>query len=249
MRTETIKFEPTRTVGEIASEFEASIPYFEELGIDYCCGGNRTLDAACNLAGIPVEKVIAGLEKLGTRPTGEGEERIDWKERPVSELIRHILEKHHVYTRVQTSRLKALSQKVRDVHGAHYPELVRVAEIVQEMAGELEGHMAKEEEQVFPFLTACERVGWSRTGVTDPFGGGPTDTHPLKVLMWEHGMTGEEFEELHRLTNGFTPPPDACRSYQALYGGLRELEADLHRHVHLENNVLFQKAMEKGILD
>ncbi|HVZ79812.1 MAG TPA: iron-sulfur cluster repair di-iron protein [bacterium] len=249
MKTGISRFEATRTVGVIASEFEPSIPVFEGFKIDYCCGGNRTLSEACNLAGIPVEKVVSALKKVEEDRAFAAGASMDWKGKSAAELIDHILTKHHVYTRSQLARLKALSEKVLNVHGNNHPELSRLSEIVHEMAEEMEGHMAKEEEQVFPYLQAVEKAGWNKEGIADPFGGGPLDTHPLKILMWEHGMTGEEFVELHQLTQDFTPPPDACRSYQALYGGLRELEADLHRHVHLENNVLFEKAMEKGILD
>ncbi len=248
MRTETRKFEIDRTVGEIASEFQQAIPLFESLRIDYCCGGARSLKDACLLVGVPVEKVVSELEKL---EAGLDQPVVftDWKTKSVAELTGHILEKHHAYTRTQLNRLKALSQKVNGVHGTHHPELVRLEQIVHEMAEEMEGHMAKEEEQVFPYLVALEESGGKKEGIPDFFGGGPLENHPLKVLMWEHGMTGEEWLEVHKLTNDLTAPGDACRSYQALYQGLRDLESDLHQHVHLENNILFQRAMDKGWLD
>lgn len=241
--------ETTKPVGEIAAEIPASIPVFEDLKVDYCCGGNRSLKDACALAGIPVETVIASLEKQKNRTPAPPEMVEDWGRLSIGDLAGYILETHHVFTRTMAGRLKELSARVMKAHGARHPELARVREIIDEMAGELEGHMAKEEEQVFPYLTAVEKAGGKKDGIQNPFGGGPLNTHPLKVLMWEHGMTGEEFLELHQLTQDFTLPGDACESYQSLYQGLKDLERDLHRHVHLENNVLFKKAGDQGILD
>ncbi|SRR5579871_1363845 len=239
--------EMTMTVGEIAVEFPAAIQVFEDLKIDYCCGGDRSLKDACALAGVSVEKVAESMEKRKPQ-TPSGDRESDWRQKSMTELTNYILEKHHLFTRAILGRLKELSVKVARVHGARHPELMRVEALVADMAGEMEGHMAKEEEQVFPYLTAVEKSG-GKEGVPNPFQGGPLDNHPLKVLMWEHGMTGEEFLELRRLTRDFTVPEDACQSYRSLYLGLIELEEDLHRHVHLENNVLFRKAVEQGILD
>lgn len=243
-----MNIEITKPVGEIATENPALIPLLEELKIDYCCGGNRSLKDACALAGVPVEQAVGSLERLAAlsaRPQAE----TDWQRKTMTELSDYILEKHHTYTRSQLGRLKALAAKVVQVHGGRHPELAGVEGVVKEMAEEMEGHMAKEEEQVFPYLKAVEKAGGRKDGIPDPFQGGSLENHPLKVLMWEHGMTGEEFIELHRMTGDFTPPQDACQSYQALYRGLRELEEDLHRHVHLENNILFQKAMQAHIID
>ncbi|HEY5037569.1 MAG TPA: iron-sulfur cluster repair di-iron protein [bacterium] len=249
METQTKKFEINKTIGEIASEFQAAIPLFEDMKIDYCCGGNRTLRDACSLAGVPVEKVVSALEKLDAESAARQDALPDWKNKTMAELIDHILAKHHVYTRSQLSRLKVLSAKVKGVHGAHHSELSRLDEIIKEMAGEMEGHMAKEEEQVFPYLRALEAAGGKKDGIHDPFQGGPTENHPLKVLMWEHGMTGEEFLEIHKLTNDFTLPKDACQSYKALYRGLKEMEEDLHQHVHMENNILFERVLKSGWMD
>ncbi len=242
-----MNIETTQWVGKIALALPGSIPVFEKLGIDYCCGGNRPLQEACLLAGVPLEEAVQALKKVNE---GKGfAETVDWDQKTMSELIDHILEKHHIYTREQLIRLKKLAAKVRMVHGAHHPELIRVDEIVQLMAEEMDGHMTKEEEQVFPYLKAVEAAGNRKEGVPSPFGREGEDTHPLRILMWEHGMTGEEFNELNQLTGRFTPPPDACNSFMGLYHGLKELEQDLHQHVHLENNILFSKAEEANILD
>lgn len=243
-----MNIEMTRSLGEIASEDPGLIPLMEEMKLDYCCGGNRSLKEACALAGISAEVAVQRMEKGGKSAPGTPVP-VDWKARSVAEITAHILEMHHAYTREALVRLKELASKTARVHGSSHPELFRLEVLIGEMAEEMEGHMAKEEEQVFPYLRAVEKAGWKKEGVTDPFQGGPIDNHPLKVLMWEHGMTGEEFLEIHRLTGDFTLPGDACASFKAFYAGLRELEEDLHRHVHLENNVLFHKAMERGVLD
>ncbi len=248
MKTETKKFEADKTVGDIASEFPRTIPLFEGLKIDYCCGGARSLREACSLVGVPVEKVVSDLERLEAESNQE-EVLPDWKTQTMAELIDHILGKHHAFTRTQLSRLKALSQKVEGVHGGNHSELCRLEEIINEMSEEMEGHMAKEEEQVFPYLKALEEANGKKEGIPNPFEGGPLENHPLKILMWEHGMTGEEWIEIHKITNDLTAPADACRSYKALYLGLKDLEDDLHQHVHKENNVLFQKSIHNGWLD
>ncbi|HUO57829.1 MAG TPA: iron-sulfur cluster repair di-iron protein [bacterium] len=238
-----------RLVGEIAAEFPATIPFFESVKIDYCCGGNRTLKDACALAGVPLEQVLDALGEIQRGPSRGPKEETDWNQKSMAELTNYILEKHHSYTRTATSRLRILAEKVARVHGNHHLELLEINGLIQQMGEELEGHMAKEEEQVFPYLQAVEKAGGKKEGIPDPFAGGPMDQHPLKVLMWEHGMTGEEWIQLHQLSRDFTPPEDACGSYRALYEGLRELESDLHRHVHLENNILFPKAVAAGIID
>ncbi len=243
-----MNIEITKPVGEIATENPALIPLLEELKIDYCCGGNRSLKDACALAGVPVEQAVGSLERLAALASRPKEET-DWRRKTMAELSDYILEKHHTYTRSQLGRLKVLAEKVVQVHGVRHPELAGVKGVVKEMAEEMEGHMAKEEEQVFPYLKAVEKAGGKKDGIPNPFQGGSLENHPLKVLMWEHGMTGEEFIELRHMTGDFIPPQDACQSYRALYRGLRELEEDLHQHVHLENNILFQKAMQANIID
>jgi regulator of cell morphogenesis and NO signaling len=246
---DAMKIDSLEPVGKIAAEHPRTIPLLEGMRIDYCCGGLRSLKDACALAGVPVEKAVSSLEAvLDQEPPPVGNDR-DWRGKPLSELTGFIVQKHHAYTRGQLARLKELSAKVRSAHGERHPELARLGEILLEMAEEMEGHMAKEEEQVFPYLEALERSGGRKEGIPDPFRGGPLVNHPIEVLMWEHGMTGEEWNEIHGLTNDLKAPPDACGSYRALYEGLKELEGDLHQHVHLENNILFAKVVEKGWLD
>jgi len=244
---EKIEITGIQWVGKIASALPSSIPLFEKLKIDYCCGGNRPLQEACQLAGVPLPETLLALKQLQaeTKPV----DAPDWSDKSMAQLIDHILTKHHVYTREQLARLKHLSAKVKTVHGAQHPELERADEMVQLMGEEMDGHMGKEEDQVFPYLKALETAGGKKDGIPDPFLREGVDTHPLKILMWEHGMTGEEFVELNLITNNFAVPSDACNSFLGLYHGLKELELDLHQHVHLENNILFDRVLKLGWLD
>lgn len=176
-------------------------------------------------AGVDAMAVAAELEAVADRTDAE----IDSLEpRP---LIDHIVETHHRYLHEELPLLVTLADKVRDVHGARHPELVQVAALVTEIRDDLVPHLAKEERVLFP---AIEQ--WSEGQRSFPFG---TIANPVRMMMAEHDRAGELLEELRTATNGYQPPHDGCASYQTLYGRLEHLEMDTHRHVHLENNVLF----------
>ena len=142
--------------------------------------------------------------------------------------------------------MKVLAEKVEAVHGKNHSELQEVKSLVVEMVDELDGHMAKEEDVIFPAILEGEKN--LESGI-NPHISLSHLVQPLKILRWEHAVTGDEFQKLRRLTRGFSVPADGCTSYRELYDGLIELEADLHRHVHLENNILFRKVEEEGILE
>ncbi len=234
-------------VGKIAVEVKGAIPFMEELKLDYCCGGRRSLKEACELAGVPVKETLDLLGKIQARSNPDTV-FMDWTNRPLVEFLDYIVEKHHVYTRTQTSRLLGLAEKVVKVHGEKHPELLELRDKVGEMGRELDGHMAKEEQVVFAFLRRLEEER-EAGNIAQPVPQGPVLSQPLKVLMWEHGVTGEGFLEIHRLTNGLTPPEGACMSFKGLYEGIRELEADVHQHIHLENNILFPKLTQMGLAE
>ncbi len=244
------KINTTKPVGEIAAEIQTAIPLFEDMKIDYCCAGDRTLQEACALAGVPVDKMVSSLEKLQTDLSSRPKAVPDWRKKSMSEIIDIIVEKHHVYTRAQLGRIKTLSAKVIQTHGTHHPELFNLDNLIHDMSEEMEGHMAKEEEIVFSYLKEVERSRERGLAIRNPFTHMPyDDKHPLSILIWEHGMTGDEWMEIHRITRNFMTPPEACASFKALYRALKELEEDIHRHVHLENNILFKRAIEMKVLD
>lgn len=223
--TETSHGSLDRTLGALVSERPARARVLERLGLDYCCHGQRTLLAAARDAGLAPEEVAAAIDAVDDE-TGADVDRLD----PVS-LVDHLLATHHAYLHEELPLLVALAEKVRDVHGGRHPELVRVAELVSELRGDLEPHLAKEENLLFPAIRA-----WAEGERTFPFG---ELANPVGVMLTEHDRAGELLDALRIATRGYVAPADGCASYRSLYGRLEHLEADTHRHVHLENNVLF----------
>ncbi len=220
------------TIAGLAIANPGAIPTLETLGIDYCCGGATTIADACRRAGISPERL---LELVGgnERPSDRA-----WEIEPLAALVRFILDTHHVYTRKAIAALPSLAMKVRGRHGEAHPETHRVEALVYQLAADLAPHLQKEEQILFPYIvTLEERSGRSAASC---FG---TVRNPIRMMMAEHEAAGGILEELRTTTAGYTPPPDACASFQALYAGLTELEGDLHRHIHLENNVLFPRAI------
>lgn len=220
---------PDRTVGEIVAENPSQARVFQAFGIDFCCQGGRTLREACTLKGIGLESVIEQLEVANAIPT---EPENNPALLPPAKLIEHIVDKHHAYLRTELPRIRAMSERVARVHGGHTPALVEVFEVFCAMADELDSHMMKEEQILFPAILAL-----CTGSKAMPLDG------PVACMLQEHDDAGAALARMRILTNGFTPPPEACNTYRALFAGLDELEDDLHRHIHLENAVLFPQAM------
>lgn len=227
-----------KTVRELALEIPGATRVFERLQIDYCCGGGRTLGEACRTAGVPLERVIEALESTGT-PSADDR---DWTEAPLAELIDHIRNTHHVYTRDAIARIPSLAAKVLGAHGANHPELARLRVVFDGLAQELATHMMKEEMVLFPYIVRLEEASLAgEPPLPPPFG---TVRNPVRMMEHEHESAGEALRELRALSNGYTAPADACLSYRTLYEALADFETDLHRHIHLENNVLHPRAVE-----
>jgi regulator of cell morphogenesis and NO signaling len=222
---------PDRTVGEIVAENPSQARVFQAFGIDFCCQGGRTLREACMLKDIGLEWVIEQLEASAAG-------KISPESNPALlapvELIRHVVDTHHAYLRQELPRLQAMAERVAKVHGGHTPTLIEVFHTYCGMADELAGHMRKEEEILFPAIQALSAGGPSVL---------PLDG-PVSCMLQEHDDAGAALARMRELTNGFTPPPEACNTYRALFAGLAELEEDLHRHIHLENSVLFPQAIK-----
>jgi len=236
----------TRTVGELAAENPAATGVFEKLGIDYCCGGSDTLEQACRAARLPLETVRDAIEmELETgRAAAPGP---DWKIEPLADLIAHIRNTHHQYTRAALARLGPLFDKVCSVHGNNHPELARMRATFGDLAQELATHLMKEEMVLFPYIVRMEEAVLEKSTVLPaPFG---SVRNPVAMMLREHGGAGQALREMRAAGSGYIAPPDACASYRTLYQALAELEADLHQHIHLENNILFPRAieMERGI--
>jgi regulator of cell morphogenesis and NO signaling len=232
------------TVREVAMELPQSTRLFEKLRIDYCCGGHRPLAEACASAGVNVDEVMA---MLGDVTPSEATGALDFQNAPLPELITHILDTHHVFTKSEMERLQSLTDKVIGAHGANHPELLHVRELWQRLCADLKPHMFKEEQILFPYMVAlAQAADQKRAAPFAPFG---TVNNPIRMMMREHDVAGEIVRELRTLTSDYKAPADACISYQTLYQALENFERDLHQHIHLENNILFPKAldMETGL--
>jgi len=220
-----------RTVGEIVAERPSQSRVFESFGIDYCCQGGRTLREACARKGVAAGAVVEQLEAgLRDNPAPE----VNPATFPPAELADHIVNTHHRFLRDELPRLHAMAQRVAGVHGPRRPSLVEVLTELEGMSSELMHHMMKEEQVLFPAIHAMVR---------GEVAGIPLDG-AIATMLAEHDDAGAALARLRGLTDGFTPPADACNTYRALFGGLAELEEDLHRHIHLENSVLFPAARE-----
>lgn len=216
-----------RTLAEVVTADPAATRVFEAYALDYCCGGRRRIDEACATAGVDVDAVLAALDDLGPAPD------VDWAVMDPAELVDHLEATHHAYLHAELPRLTALVDKVVGAHGVRRRELLDVAADFAELRAELEPHLAKEEQVLFPMIREL-----ASSEVVPAFHCGSLQ-NPISVMLREHDRAGELLASLRTRTGGYETPADGCASYRALYDGLAELEADVHLHVHKENNLLF----------
>ncbi|MGB7513160.1 MAG: iron-sulfur cluster repair di-iron protein [Candidatus Acidiferrum sp.] len=226
-----------RTVRDVASANPGAARIFEKFGIDYCCGGERSLAQACSSAKVNLQEVAEALEK----PQSQSGDR-DWQKVTLAELAKHIVAKHHEYVRQEIQRLIPLSAKVAGVHGKNHPELETIQSSFQALAEELTAHLMKEERILFPYIEQLElAANFGSPLAASPFG---TVKNPVRMMMMEHDSAGELLRKMREASGNYALPADACTSFQMLYRALEEFEADLHQHIHLENNILFPRAIE-----
>lgn len=227
---------PKPTISEIAAQTPSSIRVFESLGIDYCCGGNRTLTEACAHGGIDASSVIELLAKAerDSQPSSQTQ----WTEAPLVDLIKEIVERHHSFVRREIPRLNALATKVANRHAENHPETREIQQVFAALGEELTPHLMKEEQLLFPYISGMEGAG------TPPVSYFGTVGTPIANMAAEHEDAGALLARLRELTNGYRTPAGGCQSFQALYQGLADFERDLHQHIHLENNILFPRAIE-----
>ena len=224
------------TVRELAAINPSAARIFERFGIDYCCGGEKSLAEACTAAKVNLDEVKTALE----RPVSETKDR-DWQKASLAELVSHIVEKHHQFTREEIARLTPLIAKVEGVHGRNHPEINKVQGLFRGLAQEMTMHMMKEEHMLFPYIEQLEEAANRGVQPAPPMFG--TVQNPVRMMMMEHDASGVALRRIRELTGGYTAPAAACVSYQTLYKALQEFEADLHQHIHLENNILFPRAI------
>jgi len=228
----------TITLAELAANSLSAIRILERNGLDYCCGGKQPFDEACAAKGLDPEQILRDIDDAAR--TGASDR--DWQTAPLQELVTHIVETHHAYLKSELPALEARIQKVVAVHGARDPQkLPRLAEVFAGLRSELEMHLQKEESILFPFIVQYGRAELQNVPVPPvPFG---SIANPIAVMEREHDGAGDALQEIRELTGDYNPPPYACTTVRALYEGLQALEKDLHVHIHLENNILFPRAI------
>lgn len=227
------------TVNCLVTERPGRARVFEVLGIDYCCGGNRPLGEVCVEKGLDAPTVLRMLEAFDLG--GGTEERTDWSKATMAELVDHIVEVHHGYLREALPRLEFLVDKVASAHGDRHPELLRLREVFDSLRPDLEAHLREEEEVLFPMCRQLEGADIS------PDLRDRAVSEPTRAMLREHEDVGKVLARIRELAADFEPPADACNTYRAMFDGLAEFEADLHLHIHEENNILFSKAAEAAL--
>jgi regulator of cell morphogenesis and NO signaling len=228
-----------QTVREIALEQPSSIRVFERYGIDYCCGGRKPLAEACAAGKLEVDTVIAALEAAAKTAAPIVQ---DWTEASLEKLSGHIVATHHTYVKRELPRLAELALKVVARHGATKAELPVIQASLARLDEELTQHLAKEEAILFPYIVSLERA--IAEGGAKPHGCFGTVANPVAMMTQEHDAAGVVLAEIRQLSHNFVTPADACPTYHAFYDGLKDFEQDLHQHIHLENNILFPRAID-----
>jgi regulator of cell morphogenesis and NO signaling len=231
------EFTGDQTIGEIVSTDFRTATVFEGYGIDFCCGGKVALAAACSKKGLDLVAVLSELASLADEPVDRSRNYSSWS---LPFLADYIVNTHHVYLKENDGQIAAYARKIAEVHGANHPEVVRIAVIFEKIAADMVGHLQEEEEAFFP---ALKRADAARAAGTMPDG---RDRETIRTslirLQREHEEIGDAIHEIRSLSNDYALPSDACNTFMLTYRKLREFEDDLHKHVHLENNILFPKA-------
>ncbi len=227
------------TVAELVVEDYRKAEVFKKFGIDFCCGGKISVAEVCEQKNVDFEVVTNALDELDNQKEKPSQDFNNWE---LDFLVDYIVNTHHKYVIESIPILDAYSSKVASVHGTTHPEVVEIANLYRAVSEELSMHMHKEEAILFPIVKEIVRA--SRNNETlqpTPFG---TIKNPINMMETEHDSAGRSFEAIRDLSNNYTPPESACNTYRVLFAKLEEFENDLHQHIHLENNILFPKAIK-----
>lgn len=234
-----------QTVGEIVVQHPYLRSRLEQLGIDYCCGGKRPLAEVVTEAGLEWDTVMAELGNA-MEQRDVGSDATDWNGAPITTLADHILETHHVFLKEQLPRLDALLEKVQNAHGTQHGDMLqKLRDTFDILRNELEPHLIKEEQILFPAIRSID--AFITEGAPQPVIHCGSVAYPIQQMEYEHENAGNVLTEMRSITKDYHLPEDACASFKALYDGLKALEADLHEHIHLENNILFPKSIAQEV--
>jgi len=228
----------TLTIGDYVAKDFRTAALFSKYGIDFCCNGNRSINQACEKKSINPDTLLSEIEDILASKSDSG---IDFNAWPIDLLADYIEKTHHRYVVEKTPVLLQFLDKLSRVHGANHPELKEINELFIGCAAELAQHMKKEELVLFPFIKKMMQATISDELIEQPHFG--TVENPIAMMMHEHDAEGERFRKIAALTDHYTPPADACNTYKVTFAMLQEFEQDLHKHIHLENNILFKKAI------
>jgi len=227
------------TLGRIAAKDLRKAQVFIKYGLDFCCGGNKTVKQACIEKGLDIKAIEQELQQPDNNFTMRPLPFNDWS---LDFLAEYIVNAHHSHVKKSLPDLRTYAAKVAKAHGNKHPELIKINELVEDIGVELSAHMFKEERILFPYIKKL--VNAENNAQPLPAAHFGTVQNPVGMMEIEHEMTGKKLEEIRALTNNYTLPANACASYSFLYRILNEFEEDLHIHIHLENNILFPKAIE-----
>lgn len=228
----------TDFIGNIVAEDFRTAAIFKRHGIDFCCKGGRTIEEACSTKKMDPEKIY---EELETLPKNEAA-TIDFNSWPLDLLADYIEKTHHRYVEEKTQVLQAFLEKLCKVHGERHPELFEINALFNESAHDLAAHMKKEELILFPFVRNMMKAKISGGSLPQPVFG--TVENPVNMMQHEHTVEGDRFRKIAEITNEYQPPADACNTYKVAFAMLQDFENDLHKHIHLENNILFPRAIQ-----
>jgi len=231
--------ENTETIGEIVAKDYRKAQVFKNMGIDFCCGGKKTIAEVCEKKGINAEEVERQLDAIKGENSNSETDFQNWD---LGFITDYLINTHHRYVRENTAFILELAQKVARVHGERHPELIQAAGLFSRIGNDLTLHMVKEEKILFPFIKELAQV--YNTGGMLPSADFGKISVPIQVMESEHEQVGGDFETIRTITSNYLLPVDACSSYTILFKRLEEYESDLHRHVHLESNILFPKAIQ-----
>ena len=225
------------TIGDFVAKDYRTAAIFSKYGIDFCCKGQRTIDEVCSKMNLNEPQLLSELNAVLTTKNDAENDFDSWS---LDVLIDYIEKVHHRFVEEKTQIVIPFLDKICKVHGENHPELLEINQLFNDSAKELASHMKKEELILFPFIKEMINATKSHGSIEQPFFG--TIKNPIAAMMNEHDNEGERFRSISALTHNYTTPEDACNTYKATYAMLQEFEQDLHKHIHLESNILFPKA-------
>lgn len=231
------------SVGQVVAENYRTAAVFKKFGIDFCCNGNKTIAQACEQSNVDPEKLVKDIEQaLTVSPADDHADSTNFSSWPLDLLADYIEKKHHRYVTEQIPVLESYLEKLVNVHGKNHPELREIKKWFHESAADLTMHMKKEELILFPMIRKMANARTTNQGHNSS--SFKTIRNPIQKMMQEHEIEGERFQMIHSLSDNYTVPDDGCTTYRVTYDLLKAFEEDLHLHIHLENNILFPKAVE-----